>query len=96
LTSSLQYQGWDDPSVVPGKETYDDWKGVKGFGLVGDSSFFPHMGDQWKELVAEKQNGMPATSKVYCLRDEEVCCVDGRTKSIEIVSSSHTLAPQST
>jgi hypothetical protein len=81
---------------VPGKETYEDWESVKGFGLVGNSSFFPHMDDQWKELVAEKQNGMPATSKVYCLRDEEVCCVDGRKKSIEFVSSSSTLAAQPT
>ena len=54
------------------------------------------MGDQWKDLVAEKQNGMHATSKVYSLRDDEVCCVDGRTQSIEIVSSSHSLAAQST
>jgi hypothetical protein len=80
-------QGWDDPSVVPGKEAYEDWTGVKGFGLVGSSSFFPHMGDRWQDLVNEKKSDIATDSEVYCLRDDEICCVDGSSRSISVLSS---------
>ena len=79
-------QGWDDPSVVPGMETYEDWKGVKGFALAGDSSYFPHMDDQWQSLVDTKRNDLEGSRNVYCLRDEEVCYVDGTKKSISVLS----------
>ena len=81
-------QGWDDPSVVPGKETYDDWKGVKGFSLAGDASFFPHMGEQWRPLVEEKRTEL-AGDNVFCLRDDEVCYVNGSDKSIAVFSHNH-------
>lgn len=68
------WKGWDNPSVVPGRETYDDWKGQRGLGLIGSSSFFPHMSDEWDNLVKEK-----GLSSVYCLQDSEIFCFDRRS-----------------
>ena len=89
-------KGWDDPSIVPGKGTYADWKGVRGFGMVGNASFFPHMEQQWMRLVAEKQKELasPAKDEVICLRDEDVCCVDGESKSISMFSAQPTMVVQ--
>lgn len=73
--------------MVPGKETYADWKGVKGFGLAGKNvSFFPHMGEQWQPLVDKKQTELPDGSTVYYLRDEELCCVEGKRQSLSELS----------
>ena len=77
------WKGWDDPSVVPGKETYADWRGDKpsfGLNLVGDASFFPHMSDDWDELVEEKRSSLPKDSALYCLREWDAFCVEGSTK----------------
>jgi hypothetical protein len=76
--------------VVPGRETYDDWKGIKGLGLAGGASFFPHMTNQWVPLINEKQAeflAVPAHKELYCLRDIDVCCVDGSTSSISVLSA---------
>lgn len=76
--------------MVPGKETYDDWKGVKGLGLAGGASFFPHMTDQWMPLVNQKKIeflAAPAHKELYCLRDVDVCCVDGSATSISVLSA---------
>lgn len=86
------WKGWDDPSIVPGKETYDDWKGIKGFGLAGNSSYFPHMTEQWQELVGEKQKELTKdddSKVVHCLRDDQVCFVDGSSKSVSVHSPVH-------
>ena len=91
-------QGWDDPSVVPDKSTYEDWNGVRGLGLVGNAAFFPHMDDQWQPLVADKissskDDECTGERSYYCLRDEEACCVIGNSKSITVLSTSDCLEP---
>lgn len=75
------WKGWDDPSVVPNKPNYNDWKGVSGLNLAGDISIFPHMDSQWQALVDEKQQEI--AGQVYCLKDEEILKVDGNTKTVE-------------
>jgi hypothetical protein len=77
------WKGWDDPSVVPNMESYENWKGVKGLGLVGKYSFFPHMDDQWNDLVQAKLTGL--SSIPICLGDGEVCLVNGATKSATVL-----------
>jgi len=79
------WKGWDDPSIVPGMETYDDWKNVEGLGMVGDMSFFPHMSEEWESLVDEKLKDL--TLQVSCLGEEDVYCVDGSTKQTRVVSA---------
>mmetsp|Transcript_56757 Transcript_56757/g.159363 ORF Transcript_56757/g.159363 Transcript_56757/m.159363 type:complete len:387 (-) Transcript_56757:60-1220(-) len=86
------WKGWDDPSVVPSRENYADWKAVKGFGLVGDASFFPHMDDKWQSLVEEKSGQHSDAGSTYCLRDEEACCVQGKHRQSKVLSSCPTLA----
>ena len=80
--ATATWKGWDDPSVVPGKETYDDWLECKGFQFAGTSSFFPHMDDQWEDLVKEKTKSVDG---LYCLREEEVCCVTCVAQKIAII-----------
>jgi len=63
-------------------ETYDDWKGTKGLDLVGGTSFFPHMSNEWKDLTMKKKEEL---GDVYCLRDEEVCLVE--EKRVLVVST---------
>lgn len=79
------WKGWDDPSVVPGMETYDEWQDVKGLGLAGDTSFFPHMQDQWEATVTDKQQKL--ASKVYCLTDSDAFCVNGSKQETFILST---------
>lgn len=70
-------------------ETYEDWKGIKGLDLVGGTSFFPHMSEEWEELTLEKQNELGQVH-VYCLRDEQVCLVENQAVTVvsaETVSS---------
>lgn len=88
---SFRWQGWDDPSVVPGREDYGDWKDVTGFGLVGKASFFPHMEDQWQELVDKKSADLDGEKYVYCLRDEDACCVEG-DREVKVLSQCAALA----
>ncbi|KAL3775431.1 hypothetical protein ACHAW5_007155 [Stephanodiscus triporus] len=52
--STATWKGWDDPSVVPGMGTYGDWSDCPGLDLVGGSSFFPHMSDDWLDTVNER------------------------------------------
>lgn len=73
------------------RETYADWKNVPGFGLVGDTSFFPHMDDRWLSLVEEKKSDLNDAS-IVCLRDEEACCIDGQKKKQTVLASSLALA----
>jgi peptidase E len=71
------WKGWDDPSVVPGKKSYDKWIDCKGFSFVGDNSFFPHMSNDWETLVQQKKTSK--LSNTVCLREEDVCCVIGES-----------------
>lgn len=84
----LKLQGWDDPSVVEGKESYEDWVGVQGFGLVGDVSIFPHMDESWEPLVEEKKTDVKFKD-VLPLREWQVFCVDGDTKSTFLYEGDH-------
>ena len=83
--STASWKCWDNPSVVPSKQTYEDWVGTKGFQFAESISFFPHMDDQWIELVNGKLKGQEAGS-TYCLREEEVCCINGERKKSFVVS----------
>lgn len=83
--STATWKGWDDPSVVPSKETYDDWKGVQGFHFAENLSFFPHMSEDWTELVQEKMKGMES-SNTCCLEENQVCCVIGESMNAFVVS----------
>jgi peptidase E len=83
--STATWKGWDDPSVVPNRETYDDWIGTRGFQFSESLSFFPHMSDDWIELVNDKVKGKEANS-TCCLREEEVCCITGERKQRFVVS----------
>ena len=87
--STATWKGWDDPSVVPGKETYDDWLDCNGFGFAGNHSFFPHMSDDWQDVVEENVEAQNLGSNVYCLREENVCCVIGDKKLSFINSRSN-------
>jgi peptidase E len=80
------WKGWDDPSVVPDRPTYEDWQGISGLSLAGDASVFPHMEDQWKSLVEDKQAQLDGTN-IYCLRDDEVLCVDGSCKTVQLLTT---------
>ena len=81
------WKGWDDPSVVPDKPNYKDWIGIPGLKLAGDVSVFPHMDTaKWQSLVDEKQKQLGG--KVYCLRDEEVLCIDGARQAVELLETS--------
>lgn len=104
-------QGWDDPTAVPGKEHYEDWKGDSGMNLVGGASIFPHMNQDWESIVEEKRSNLglqeeihgkqldgiegdveiteegDTSSKLFCLYEGGVCCVDGITKDRFVVSA---------
>jgi hypothetical protein len=93
------WKKWDDCSVVPGRENYADWRDVRALRLAGPHSFFPHMSDEWKALVDRKVSettggrspvGVDRTGYghiVVCLRDQDVCLVDGSAETLEILSS---------
>ena len=83
--STATWKGWDDPSVVPSKETYDDWIGVQGFHFAENLSFFPHMSEDWTELVQEKMKGMES-SNTCCLEENQVCCINGESMNAFVVS----------
>jgi peptidase E len=84
--STATWKGWDEPSVVPGRETYNQWMDCKGFGFAGDDSIFPHMNDDWNMLVEEKRNAMTPEETVHCLREEDVCCIIGERERRFVVS----------
>lgn len=83
--STATWKEWDDPSIVPGRESYDDWLGLKGFQFAGNLSFFPHMSDRWAKLVQEKANGEKTDSNTYCLGEKEACCIVGERMNAFVV-----------
>jgi hypothetical protein len=91
------WKEWDDCTVVPdpSRSRYQDWRDVPGMGLVGRHSFFPHMSDAWQTLVDQKQServsgGTNGDWRVVCMRDKDVCLVDGFAETLTTLSSSVT------
>lgn len=83
------WKGWDNPAVVPERETHEDWAGYRGMGFAGEAAIFPHMDDVWDDLVEEKKQQLGAESTVYCLREWEACCVDGKARQLFVTSGEH-------
>jgi peptidase E len=84
--SSMQtacWKEWDDPRIVPGMESYEDWAQVPGLGLVGDKAFFPHMESEWETTVKEKSRLLQKS--LYTLSDTMVCYVDGTKEEATIL-----------
>jgi Peptidase family S51 len=81
------WKEWDDCSVVPGRDQYRDWDAVGGLGMVGPHSFFPHMTGDWQPLVDRKRMDDDRNNFVVCLRDQDVCLVDGSARALTILSS---------
>jgi peptidase E len=87
------WKGWDDPSIVPGKEEYYDWKNCIGLNMVGGASFFPHMTEEWTDLVEEKMSEMGLHREkdfdhdhgLYALNDNSTCCVEGSAKHVMLL-----------
>lgn len=71
------WKGWDDPSVVPGKESCDQWIGCEGFGFAGDKSFFPHFSSEWEDLVNEKTKSGLLSDETEVVYEDAICCVFG-------------------
>lgn len=88
------WKEWDDPSVVPGMETYEDWTDVRGLDGAGRCSVFPHMTDEWQELTERKTKQLletvtgnddeqsSSTPTVHCVRDDQAYTVDGRRRIV--------------
>ncbi len=81
------WKEWDDPSVVPNKESYRDWNDTKGLDATGKVSWFPHMTEEWQEMTNKKtkillESSGDDTSSVTLIRDDQAYAVDGRTQSI--------------
>lgn len=83
--STATWKGWDDPTVVPNRDTYEDWIGTKGLQFADSASYFPHMSDDWIELVNDKVKGKKPDS-TCCLRENEVCCITGESRNTFVVS----------
>jgi Peptidase family S51 len=83
------WKEWDDCGVVPGREQYRDWDAVGGLGMVGPHSYFPHMTDDWQPLVDRKRMDDDRNNCVVCLRDQDVCLVDGSARALTILSSAN-------
>ena len=77
--------------VVPGKESYDDWLDCRGFGFSGTNSYFPHMNEDWEDLVKEKMKDQDLDAgSTSSLREEDACCVIGSKKSSFVLSGTAT------
>ena len=79
------WKGWDDPSIVPGMEDPQSWKGVPGMDLFCNNiSIFPHYAEEWKELVQSKNqtdfttdHGTAPKTHLICLSNSEVLAITG-------------------
>jgi peptidase E len=86
------WKGWDDPSIVPGMEHPQSWKGIPGMNLFQNNiSIFPHYSKEWEELVTNRNrtdfttmnNGTTTTTttttttNLICLSDSEVLAITG-------------------
>ena len=70
----------DDPSVVPGKEEYNQWIGEEGLGISGGLNIFPHMASKWEDLISQQ-----SLDNVTLLSDWDVCCVYGDVGNAKLV-----------
>lgn len=74
--------------MVDEKPTYDDWANVEGFSFAGEYSIFPHMSDEWEDLIKEKKKANPELySSVVALRENEGLSVNGEEKVVTKISS---------
>jgi peptidase E len=82
------WKGWDDPTVVPDMGEYDDWRDVRGLDLVGGRSFFPHMSDDWSDVVNERsrKDDGSVCDDLVCLREHDALCVMGDEKLLLMTS----------
>jgi peptidase E len=82
------WKGWDDPSVVPGMEQPEDWKGIGGMNLLGDTniSFFPHMASDWSDTLQKRRASIKG--KTAALEQQDVCLVDGKRQRYNVISAS--------
>jgi Peptidase family S51 len=82
------WKGWDEPHVVPGRESYEDWKDVSGLGLIGENSFFPHYTEDWEDTV--RTNGFELNQRrgirIISLRDDQVLHVNGTSHTTTLIS----------
>jgi Peptidase family S51 len=80
------WKGWDDPSVVPCRSTYEAWTGVAGLNLLDTpTAVFPHYDDsQWSGLVLDKSKELSARTGVetICLGDDQVYYVHGNESKL--------------
>jgi len=92
----MQTASWkelDNPSVVPGRETYKDWTDIQGLDITGGDSFFPHMEENWKEMVGHRTNQLydsgnsTQTSSLHCIRNSDAYVVDGQQQCTTKLSS---------
>ena len=82
--SPATWKQWDDPTVVPGMEHYEDWhSGIPGWNVAGGASFFPHMTPEWEPVVATRRETM--TMNVHCLADDDVCWINGTQRNLTIL-----------
>jgi len=88
LVETATWKGWDDPSVVEEKSSYEEWKDVKGFEFIGETSIFPHMDDKWEDLVKEKKINKKY-EQVLPLREWEAFCIDGDSKATFLYKGVH-------
>merc|ERR1711862_168672 len=56
------WKQWDDPSIVPNMESYNDWDDNEYYGLdfyfnnkKKRFMFFTHMNDEWNDLIQKKK-----------------------------------------
>ena len=76
------WKGWDDPNVVPP----DEKTSYKGLSFVGNTVFFPHMNDDWNDLIHEKEEAI-LPNNLVTLEDAEVCCIYGSEKIFKKISA---------
>lgn len=74
--------------MVPSLENYDDWKEIPGLDIAGGNSIFPHMSDDWLDLVEKMRSTLPPNQsgvvELHCLQEWEACCIEGSKKDIFI------------
>ena len=81
------WKQWDDPTIVPGMEHYEDWhSGIPGWNVAGGASFFPHMAPEWQPVVTNRLQTM--TTDVHCLADDDVCWINGTQQGLTILRGS--------
>ena len=58
---------------------------MPGLDVAGGDSIFPHMSDDWLDLVEKKKSTLPPNKsgeQLHCLQEWEACCIEGSIKDI--------------